>query len=251
MATEAKQMSSAPTERVEANVSQGALRSARVLEALAERDWSLSALARHLSVERRTLGRVVSGLERERFVSRNRAGLLTSGPRYVSAARAVARKHGIVALADSVVADLCRTTGCTSMLHLPHGDYLLPEVVHTPPDEIAITFPPGRSIELWRGIGRALLQHSTANEINRLDAIFPNGNLHDVLERERELGYALSRGELVPNVIAIGAPVCEDDSPVGVLAVVGLDPDLPERCGQVLTGSARRLTNLLTTPTSA
>ena len=237
-------------DRVEANVSQGALRSARVLEALAEREWSLSALARHLSVERRTLGRVVSGLERERFVAKNQAGLLTSGPRFVSAARAVARKHDVVALADAVVEDLCRATGCTSLLHLPHGAFLLPEVVHMPPDEIALTFPPGRSIELWRGVGRAFLQHSPASEIDRLHASCPKGNLKEVLEKERELGFAVSRGELVPNVIAIGASVLQDGEPVGVLAVVGLDPELPDKHGDVLLGSARRLTELLAAPDS-
>lgn len=235
-----------PAERAEAQTSQGAARAARVLEAVAASEWSLSGLARQLGVERRTLGRVVSGLEREGFLSRNRAGLLQPGPRFVFAARLIAKEHGLVALADGVVLGLCKATDCTAMLHLPHGDYLLAEVIHTPPDAIGVTFPARSSIEMWRGIGRAFLQHSAPGEIRRLNALSPRGDLEELLERERELGFAVSHGELVPNVIAIGAPVLEGERTVAVLAVIGLDPELPFRHGDLLLESARQLTRLIT-----
>jgi DNA-binding IclR family transcriptional regulator len=235
----------APAGKAEAQTSQGAARAARVLRAVAESEWSITALGRQLGVERRTLGRVVSALEGEGFVSRNRAGLLQPGHHYVAAAQSIAKAHGLAAIADEVVADLRSATGSTSLLHVPHGDYLFVEVSHMPPDEFGVVFPTRRSIEMWRGIGRAFLQHSSAAEIRRLSALSPHDNLEDVLERERELGFAVSHGELASNVTAIGAPVLDGESVVGVLTVVGLDPDLPIRYGDVLLDSARRLERLI------
>ena len=161
------------------------------------------------------------------------------------------RVQGSVRPEMSRVTDLCRVTGCTSMLHVPHGDYLFPEIVRTPPDAIALSFPRRVSIELWRGIGRAYLQHSAPHEVRRLNAPTAPGDLEALLERERRWGYAISHGELVPNVTAIGAPVLEDGTTVAVLAVIGLDPDIPTRYGDVLIGAAARLTRLLTTSAEA
>lgn len=234
-----------PDEKLDAQTSQGAVRAARVLTAVATNEWSLSELARQLDVERRTLGRVISGLEREGYVSRNRAGHLQPGPRFVSVARAVSSDYSLAALARDVVADLCRATESTSVLHLPHGEHLFAEVIQTPQDALAVMYPRARSIELWRGIGRAYLQHSSDTEIARLAAKVHQEDLLDRVREERGQGFAVSRGELVPAITAIGAPVLDGDTVVAVLAVVSLDPQLPEKHGEVLLGAARRLARMV------
>ena len=113
-----------PTEQADSHLSLGAVRTARVLQSVANDRWSLSGLARELGLERRTLGRVVNGLEREGFVARGRAGRLIPGPRFVAVARIVSRQSGVAALAVGVVSDLAQATGCTSMLHQVQSDYL-------------------------------------------------------------------------------------------------------------------------------
>lgn len=232
-------------ERSEAHFSAGATRAARVLAAVARRTWTLSGLARHLEVDRRTLGRVVSGLEREGFVSRNRAGLLQAGPAFIESARLVAGAHGLAALAHDVVSRLSQDTGCTTMLHLPHGDYVFPEIVIVPEGAVGLSFPRRIGIELWRGIGRAILQHSTPAEVRRLSARTSQNDLAELVEKERQRGYAVSQGEIDRHVVAIGAPVLDGDVPVGVLTVLGLDPDIPERHGDVLLASAQTLSGMI------
>ncbi len=69
------------------------------------------------------------------------------------------------------------------------------------------------------------------------------------LERVRQQGYALSRGEMSPGMGVLGVPVSDaDGAVVGALAIIGVTPMFSEdRVNQwlpVLRAAARRLSPL-------
>lgn len=226
----------------------GAARTARVLECVAGGRWTLSALSRELGVQRRTLGRVVASLEGAGLVCRDNGGQIAPGRRLVALSRQLAREFDPVILAREAVDELVRLTRCTAMLHQAHGDHLLPEVIGTPEDAVAVSFPPGRSIELWQGVGRAVLAHRPAADVRRLATRSPRPDFLAVLESERGKELFISRGEVVPGITALASPVFEPDGQViGALSIVGFDPELPERYGELVRGSARRLSQMIAT----
>jgi len=224
----------------------GAERAAEVLIRASSAHWTLSELARAMGVERRALGRVVSSLENSGLLGRDADGRIAPGVELVTVSRRVGAQFDIATLARDIVDELAHTTECTALLHLVHGERLLPEVIGTPTDVIAVSYPTGRAIGLWEGIGRAVLAFRRDDEIRRLGARSPRADFLETITREREQELAISYGEIVPGITAIGVPVFDASHlVVGVLAVVALDPEAPDRYSQLVKGAARRLSDRL------
>ena len=224
----------------------GAERAAKVLIRASSAHWTLSELARAMGVERRALGRVVSSLENAGLLGRDIEGRIAPGVELVAVSRRVEAQFDIATLARDVVDELAHATGCTALLHLVHGEHLLPEVIGMPADVIAVSYPTGRAIGLWEGIGRAVLAFRSDDEIRRLGARSARADFHETLAREREEELAISYGEVVPGITAIGVPVFDASHlVVGVLAVVALDPEAPARYSRLVKDAARRLSDRL------
>jgi IclR family transcriptional regulator, KDG regulon repressor len=224
----------------------GAERAAEVLIRASSAHWTLSELARAMEVERRALGRVVSSLENAGLLGRDVEGRIAPGVELVAVAQRVGAQFDVATLARDVVDELAHATGCTALLHLVHGEHLLPEVIGMPADVIAVSYPTGRAIGLWEGIGRAVLAFRSDEEIRRLGARSPRADFLETIAREREEELAISYGEVVPGITAIGVPVFDASHlVVGVLAVVALDPEAPARYSRLVKQAARRLSDRL------
>ena len=225
----------------------GAERAAEVLIRASSAHWTLSELARAMGVERRALGRVVSSLENAGLLGRDAEGRIAPGVELVAVSRRVEAQFDIATLARDVVDELADASGCTALLHLVHGEHLLPEVIGMPADVIAVSYPTGRAIGLWEGIGRAVLAFRSEDEIHRLGARSPRADFLETIVREREAELAISYGEVIPGITAIGVPVFDAAHlVVGVLALVALDPEAPALYSELVKDAARRLSDRLT-----
>lgn len=229
--------------------SQTADRAAQVLLAISQQPQSLSQLGRTLDVERRALGRIVSSLERYRLLSRAKStGIIDLGPAAVNLARAASRRRGLVELGRAPVTSLMQSVKCTTIIHERVGDYLVPQLILAPNDVLAVSYPAVRTVPLWQGIGRAVL--ATLSQVE-LEPYLQRSELPDAadrIEQTRQSGIAISYGEVLEGLTAVGSAVRDEDGQaIGVVAIVALASTHPEAHSRAVRDTARRLTTLLTT----
>ena len=179
-----------------------------------------------------------------------------------SADRAAAVLYAVAQAGPLRPADLARRTGierralsrllqdvrATVILHQRLGDHLSPQAILYPPGELAIRYPEGRRIALWEGVGRAVLAALSERDIAEIVDLKTRPELRQAIEETRRVGVAVSHGEVIAGITALGAAVLDAaGSPIAVVVVVVVAPRdaEPEQHATALRDAAAELTALL------
>ena len=115
-----------------------------------------------------------------------------------------------------------------------------------PPGELAIRYPEGRRIALWEGVGRAVLAALSERDIAEIVDLKTRPELRQAIEETRRVGVAVSHGEVIAGITALGAAVLDAaGSPIAVVVVVAPRDAEPEQHATALRDAAAELTALL------
>ena len=184
---------------------------------------SATAVAGRLGVARSTAYRYLQSLVASRFLEEAPGGGFRLGLRVLEIARLARRSYGLSEIALPAMTALSERTGETVLLTRRVGDLVVcvdtAESGHRP---VRISYERGSSLPLNAGASAlVLLAWSPPEEARGLLVAAPlkrftPSTLVDVdalmerLEAIRAAGFAISRAELDPDVLGVGAPVRDD-----------------------------------------
>jgi len=228
--------------------SQSADRAAAVLYAVAQAGPLRPAdLARRTGIERRALSRLLTSLERAGLLRRaERDGAYDLGAGLVTLGRLAGERNVLARVAQPVLRRLLQDVRATVILHQRLGDHLSPQAILYPPGELAIRYPEGRRIALWEGVGRAVLAALSERDIAEIVDLKTRPELRQAIEETRRVGVAVSHGEVIAGITALGAAVLDAaGSPIAVVVVVAPRDAEPEQHATALRDAAAELTALL------
>lgn len=206
-------------------------RGIRALEALRENaaPMSIADFARSLGVHRSIVYRILRTLEDHRLVSRTRDGYYELGLGLPVLARGVS--HDLQSSALPILSSLADKTRMTAFLVVPSDDEAITLATVAPRHSAAhLAYAPGVRHPLERGApGTALL------------AALPNraGESSGVQEA-RLRGWTHSRGEVLPGLSSVAAPVTSDPV-VAAVAVVYLDAVDVQPLGEHVRAAAKAI----------
>lgn len=234
-----------PTER-----SQTADRAAQVLLAVAQNPQNLSQLTRTLDVERRALGRIVASLEEYGLLRRvESSGAIELGGAAMNLGRTLTERRNLVEISRAPLETLMHLVKCTTIIHERVGNYLVPRLILAPTDVLAVSYPAGRSIALWQGIGRTVLATLSAAE---LEPYLRRAEISDAaskIAQTRVSGIAVSYGEVTEGLTAVGSAVLDaDGGAIAVVAIVALASTRPEAHAQAVLETSELITSMLARP---
>lgn len=197
----------------------------------------LSQLARTYEIPKSTTSRMLSALERQGLIRRDQQGAFIAGDVLTQFARSQNHDSVLVARVHSVLEKLAMITGETANLAIAsNGEMKLI-------DQVDGHYLLGATNWVGRGIpfhasalGKILLAYGAATiplgKLERLTAktITSRPKLLTELENVRKKGYAIIIDELEEGLVAVAAPIREDDGRVvGAISISGPSPRLTLR----------------------
>lgn len=171
---------------------------------------SVAQMSRQLRLSRPTLYRLLATLQQAGFVQAEGEPLrFRLGPAVAPMAQAWSASLNLPVVSAPIMERLHRLVGETVGLYVPRGD-----------QRVCVGEIPGReALTVVRGVGSAApLSRGASGRV--ILAHLPEGEADKELARVRRAGFALSRGELMPGVVAIAAPFFDQAGQVaGSIAV--------------------------------
>lgn len=227
--------------------SQGLDRGLQVIEAISRRPRRATELSRDLGIERRALSRLLESLSARGFVRRFGDGRIGVGPALLLLAREITQQHqDLATVVRDILDEVCAHTSCTTILHEVVGERLVPQLILAPRDVLAVQYPPGRTIGLWEGIGRAALLGRSAAEVAKIVAHSSRPDIDELIRHAVAQRAAISFGEITEGITAVGAPVRGGSAEVfGVLALVAPSGVHPERHVEYVRAAADQISRRL------
>lgn len=210
-------------------------RALAVLECLADhRDGlGLGDLGRRLGVAKSTLHAILATMLRRGFVDRHpETKRYTLGPRSLVIGSAYAGHDDLLPAFQAIARDLAARTGETVQLATLRGRQACYVGKHDGTHQVRLASSIGSRLPAHAtSLGKALLSGLPDGALDRLYAgvvlepvtahtITTLGALKRELERVRSNGYAVDRGEMLPEVHCVAAPVRGVDG--GVVAAISL-----------------------------
>jgi IclR family acetate operon transcriptional repressor len=198
----------------------------------------LSDIARRAGLPVATTQRILGVLESRGRVERDGNGY-RPGVGLIFGAHAYLTSSPLITAARPVLQDLAAETGLTASLFRRVGwaRVVLARVGGTRP--LRYELPVGERLPLHLGAGKAIAAWLSEQEIDDFlaqadDLLGADGSpldrdrLRDDLKRIRDRGFSDARGERVPGMASVAAPVIDPDGIViGAVQVAGLQEDLP------------------------
>ncbi len=197
----------------------------------------LSELSRTYEIPKSTTSRMLGALERQGLVRRDRAGAFIAGGVLTQFARSQNHDSVLVARMHSVLEKLALSTGETSNLAVAsNGEMKLIDQVDShyllgATNWIGKTIPYHAS-----ALGKVLLAYGAATiplgKLEKLTSktITSRSRLFVELESVRKKGYAIIIDELEEGLVAVAAPIREEDGRVvGAISISGPSPRLTQR----------------------
>lgn len=230
--------------------SQTADRAAQVLLAVAQYPQNLTQLTRTLNVERRALGRVVASLEEYGLLRRaGTSGVIELGGAAINLGRTDTQRRNLVEVSRAPLETLMHLVKCTTIIHERVGNYLIPRLILAPTDVLAVSYPAGRSIALWQGIGRSVLATLSAAELEPYLRRTTISDAAKKIDQTRESRVAVSYGEVTEGLTAVGSAVLDaDGQAIAVVAIVALMSAHPEAYTQAVVQTSELITGILAGP---
>lgn len=197
----------------------------------------LSDIARRAGLPVATTQRILGVLESRGRVERDGNGY-RPGVGLIFGAHAYLTSSPLIIAARPVLQDLAAETGLTASLFRRVGSarVVLARVGGTRP--LRYELPVGERLPLHLGAGKAIAAWLTSDEIDEVlrtddvagadGAPLDHDRFRDDLKRIRDRGFSDARGERVPGMASVAAPVIDADGGViGAVQVAGLQEDLP------------------------
>lgn len=238
-------------------------RAIRIIEALAQSPSGLSEMARRVDLPKSTVARLLATLEQMEAVERDEDGrLYRLGPIVQRLSSAAGGPAQLAAFARPYLEELTATTGEAAGVSIPDGFK-----VHYV-DQTEAKHPV--QVRDWSGelipmhvvpSGLAIMAHWPEEQIDRylnrdLERMTPNTvtdstKIRERLSALRARGYEWVFEEFVEGINSVAAPVLESNGLIAAaLHVHGPayrfpGSDSPERIGQAVAGTAKRLSDAL------
>ena len=197
----------------------------------------LSELSRTHEIPKSTTSRMLSALERQGLVRRDRTGAFIAGDVLTQFARSQNHDSVLVTRMHPILEKLAMTTGETANLAVAsNGEMRLIDQVDSN-YLLGATNWVGKRIPFHASaLGKVLLAYGAATiPLGKLDkiaskTITSRTRLLAELESVRKKGYAIIVDELEEGLVAVAAPVREDDGHVvGAISISGPSPRLTQR----------------------
>lgn len=205
-----------------------------VLQAIADAQPPLDmrALVETVGMPRATVYRIVAGLQAEGFVRVDRSGNFALGSRLISlAARSLDAFDLRAAAADSLLA-LRDKTGETVHLAVPSEFEMVYIDKLESPQTVRMTSRIGTRVLLHASsVGKAYLSRLPDDELAPLleNVTFVRRTPHTIMRRKdllaalaeaRRVGYATDKEETEPEILCLGAAICDEAGhPIGGISV--------------------------------
>lgn len=188
-----------------------------VLIELQQRDGqSISELAARLELNRSVVQRIVVTLHRRAMIIKGAKGRYFLGPRLITIAQDI--PHELAKFARPYVRDLAESAGEVAVLSAPEGDevvFVITMQGNRGPLRVEYATGARHPIKLGAN-GLAVLAFRGQHSMDT-----PSPELEARLNEIRRQGYAVTEGEVNPDLTGVAAPVIAGDfGVVGSLAVV-------------------------------
>ena len=252
---------SAPSQERTAGV-QSLTRALSILDALADNDdgLSLTALAKTVALPPSSAHRLLTTLQRKRFVRFEPATMAWRiGVQAFVVGNAFARSRDVVALAMPYMRQLMEKTGETVNLYVPNGAQVICIAQVQSQQTIRAISRPGGTIALHRSAaGKAMLAQMTPAEVDEVvakhglvkgtkNSITAPSKLRAELNRTRARGFALDDEEFAPGLRCIAAVILDEHGAAqGALSIAGpvgrlTDARLP-KLGDIVSAAGKSVT---------
>ncbi|MGF6824103.1 DNA-binding IclR family transcriptional regulator [Microbacterium sp. ZKA21] len=201
------------------------------LLARTQRDLTVTEVAAELGQPKSSVSRTLALMADHGFLQRDAVTLAYGPGELVMGAAYRGRPAGsVVSLLGDVLADLVHETGCTGYVNILDGDQTLVIQMRTSPNNPLQAYTPEgtRAPAYSTSMGRALLSRlddeaATTLVAGRFDEAVGSAprdteQLLKALAAARADGWALSSGEIVPNVAGVSSAVVDpgDFRPYGI-----------------------------------
>jgi len=226
-----------------------------------EPELSLKQLSEKTGLYKSRILRLCGTLVAQNFLIRTPASSYKLGPKLMTLGKVYENTNPLVSVARPVLRELASLTGESTKLFVIDGTKRLCLVREKGTYPLRYAISEGETYELHAGAGGKVLLAYAPDEFrhkilnNNLKKITPSTIVErDRLEKEfvtiRAQGYSFSRGELVPEVAGMAAPVFDHENNVcGAMAVAGAEQRFTaERQKDMLKNllsSAQKLSRLL------
>jgi DNA-binding IclR family transcriptional regulator len=211
--------------------------------------WSGAEISEQLGVARSTGYRYLSSLVQSGFIAEGDGGFQL-GPRIFQLARVARRRVGLAEVALPVMQDLAKDVNETVLLTRRSGSVVVclerVEAART----IRLSYERGHVLPINAGAAaEALLAWLPPAEVAEIlleapprrftaSTLVEPGAIQDRLTQIRKEGFALTRGEIDPDVLGIAAPVRgHDDSVRAAVSVAALSSRVPVKQAKAMTAS--------------
>lgn len=185
----------------------------------------LSELARRTGLTKAKTFRLLRTLERRQMVWQDAEGRYHLGNTALLLGTAAASQIDLVRVASPVLERLCDTVNETVQLRLRDGNEAMCIAKFEPTRDLRVHVNIGRRRPLTAGSSKTILAFMPRKEqealVDRpLERFTPNTivdrqDLYAELERIRDAGYGISRGEVSEQLVAVAAPIFDLDGQVG------------------------------------
>ncbi|WP_113705116.1 IclR family transcriptional regulator [Nonomuraea lactucae] len=224
---------------------------------------SASRVAEHLNVARSTAYRYLQSLTSTGFLEENDGGSgFRLGPRVLDLARLARKGIGLSDLARPIMRELVQETGFPVLLTRRTGSSVVCLEREEGGQALRLSYERGQVLPINAGAAAlSLLAWAPVEVVEEVlrqplarftDAtVIDAERLRERLSQIREQGYAISRGELDPDVLGVAAPVFgEDDTLVAAVSIAALSHRVSDAqaadVAQSVIRAARELTTQVT-----
>lgn len=221
--------------------------------------WSGSEIAAHFGVARSTGYRYLKGLVSSGFIEECDGGFRL-GPRVFDLARLARKGLGLSEVARPVMRELADDVGETVLLTRLSGTAVVCLELEESTHHIRLSYERGHVMPVNAGAAaEVLLAWTPAADVDEILAAAPLKRftrhtitsptaLHTRLAQIRRQGFALSSGELDPDVLGIAAPIWSaDDKVEAAISIAALATRVPESRTTKVTKAVRNAAERITT----
>ena len=229
-----------------------------------EPDMSLKQISEKTGLYKSRILRLCGTLASHGFLIRLPGSIYRLGPRLMMLGKIYERSNTLISLARPVMRELASLTGESTKLFVVEGNKRICLVREKGTYPLQYAINEGQSLELYAGAGGKVLLAYASEDLRRdilnktLTRLTPSTIVErDRLEKEfaaiRKRGYASSRGEMVPEVAGMSAPIFDHENTViAALTIAGpiqrFSKDRRKEVLKHLLDSARKLSQLLGNP---
>lgn len=225
-------------------------------------EMSLKQLSEKTGLYKSRIMRLCGTLMAHGFLIRMEDSLYRLGPKLMMLGKIYERTNSLISIARPILRELASLTGESAKLYVIEGHKRICLVREKGPNPLSYHVEEGESFELYAGAGgKVLLAYAPKafrdqilgeKVLQRLtpQTIVERSRLEKEFATIRKQGYALSRGEMFPEVAGLAAPVFNHDNAVcGAVTIAGpIQRFTADRRREKLASmleAARRLSRLL------